>query len=143
VDEQGRELGRHAGFWRFTPGQRKGLGVAAGAPLYALRSEPATNAVIVGPRAALATEEVSVRGRLHVEVERAEAKLRYRSPAVGARVTTTDGGFRLRLDRPAYGVAAGQAAVLYDDGAVVGAGTILLDPAETVTPVPAFESEDR
>ena len=94
VDEQGNELGRHAGFWRFTPGQRKGLGVAAGEPLYALRSEPGTNAVVVGPRAALATDEVTVRGRLYVELERAEAKLRYRSPAVGARVTSTDGGFR-------------------------------------------------
>ena len=141
VDEQGSELGRHAGFWRFTPGQRKGLGVAAGEPLYALRSEPETNAVVVGPRAALATDEVTVRGRLHVELDRVEAKLRYRSPAVGATVTQTEGGFRLSLDRPAYGVAAGQAAVLYDEGAVVGAGTIVVDPAETVTPVPAFESE--
>jgi tRNA-specific 2-thiouridylase len=141
VDEQGNERGRHAGFWRFTPGQRKGLGVAAGEPLYALRSEPETNAVVVGPRAALATDEVTVRGRLHVELDRVEAKLRYRSPAVGATVTQTEGGFRLRLDRPAYGVAGGQAAVLYDEGAVVGVGTILVDPAETVDSVPAFESE--
>jgi tRNA-uridine 2-sulfurtransferase len=139
VDEQGNELGRHAGFWRFTPGQRKGLGVAAGEPLYALRSEPGTNAVVVGPRAALATDEVTVRGRLHVELERAEAKLRYRSPAVGASVTSTDGGFRLRLDRPAYGVAPGQAAVLYDRDAVVGAGTI--EPAATSAATRAFESE--
>ena len=139
VDEQGNELGRHAGFWRFTPGQRKGLGVAAGEPLYALRSEPGTNAVVVGPRAALATDEVTVRGRLHVELERAEAKLRYRSPAVGASVTSTDGGFRLRLDRPAYGVAPGQAAVLYDRDAVVGAGTI--EPAATSGAARAFESE--
>jgi tRNA-specific 2-thiouridylase len=141
VDEQGNELGRHEGFWRFTAGQRKGLGVATGEPLYALRSEPRTNAVVVGPRAALATTEVSVRGRLHVEVDRAEAKLRYRSPAVGASVTRTAGGFRLDLDRAAYGVAPGQAAVLYDDGAVVGAGTIVVDPVETVPRVPAFESE--
>jgi len=141
VDEQGTELGRHAGFWRFTPGQRKGLGVAAAEPLYALRSEPATNAVVVGPHAALATDEVTVRGRLYVELDRAEAKLRYRSPAVGAAVTAIEGGFRLRLDRPAHGVAAGQAAVLYDEGAVVGAGTIVVDPTETVTSVPAFESE--
>jgi tRNA-uridine 2-sulfurtransferase len=139
VDVQGNELGRHAGFWRFTPGQRKGLGVAAGEPLYALRSEPGTNAVVVGPRAALATDEVMVRGRLHVELERAEARLRYRSPAVGASVTSIDGGFRLCLDRPAYGVAPGQAAVLYDRDAVVGAGTI--EPAATPTAARAFESE--
>jgi tRNA-specific 2-thiouridylase len=139
VDVQGNELGRHAGFWRFTPGQRKGLGVAAGEPLYALRSQPVTNAVVVGPRAALATDEVTVRGRLHVELERAEAKLRYRSPAVGASVTSADRGFRLRLDRPAYGVAPGQAAVLYDRDAVVGAGTI--EPAATSAGARAFESE--
>jgi tRNA-uridine 2-sulfurtransferase len=138
VDEQGNELGRHGGFWRFTPGQRKGLGVAAGEPLYALRSEPATNAVVVGPHAALATDEVHVRGRLHVEVDRAEVKLRYRSPAVGATVSATDRGFRLHLDRPAYGVAAGQAAVLYDGDAVVGAGTI--EPVETFVPAGAFRS---
>ena len=138
VDEQGNELARHAGFWRFTPGQRKGIGVAAGEPLYALRSEPGTNAVVVGPRAALATDEVTVRGRLYVELERAEVKLRYRSPAVGASVTSTDGGFRLRLDRPAYGVAPGQAAVLYDRGAVVGVGAI--EPTETLATTGAFRS---
>ena len=139
VDEEGTELGRHDGVWRFTPGQRKGLGVAAEEPLYALRSDAATNTVVVGPRAALATTTVAVRGRLHLPLERAEAKLRYRSPAMGARIETLEGGFRLRLDRPAYGVAPGQAAVLYDDEAVVGAGTI--EPAETFIGVSAFESE--
>jgi tRNA-specific 2-thiouridylase len=139
VDEQGAELGRHGGFWRFTPGQRKGLGIAAGEPLYALRSDPATNTVVVGTKAALATTTIGVRGRLHVPLERAEAKLRYRSPAVDVRVEPTSGGFRLHLDRPAYGVAPGQAAVLYDAGAVVGAGTI--EPTETLEAIPAFESE--
>jgi tRNA-uridine 2-sulfurtransferase len=141
VDEDGSEVGRHSGFWRFTPGQRKGLGVAAGQPLYALRSEPGTNTVVVGPRAALATRDIYVRGRLHLPVERAEAKLRYRSPVVGARVTETAAGFRLRLDEPAYGVAVGQAAVLYDEGAIVGSGTIVTDPAETFRSAPAFESQ--
>jgi tRNA-uridine 2-sulfurtransferase len=136
VDEAGNEVGRHDGFWRFTPGQRKGLGVSAPEPLYALRSEAATNTVVVGPRAALATRVVHVRGRLHAPVSRAEAKLRYRSPAVQSAVAPTDGGFRLELDRPAYGVAPGQAAVLYDDGAVVGAGTIV--GAETAREASAF-----
>jgi tRNA-uridine 2-sulfurtransferase len=130
VDEQGNELGRHGGFWRFTPGQRRGLGVATGAPVYALRSEPPTNTVVVGLRDALATRSIAARGRLHLPVERAEAKVRYRSPAVGAQVVPTSNGFRLELDSPAYGVAAGQAAVLYDGDAVVGAGTIVAEPAE-------------
>jgi tRNA-specific 2-thiouridylase len=139
VDESGVERGRHDGFWRFTPGQRKGLGVSVGEPLYALRSDPATNTVVVGPREALATTTVRVRGRLHLPLERAEAKLRYRSPAVGARIEPTETGFLLELDQPAYGVAPGQAAVLYDDGAVVGSGTI--EPAATPAAVSALESE--
>ena len=143
LDEDGNELGRHGGFWRFTPGQRKGLGVAAREPLYALRSDPGTNAVVVGPRAALATREVYARGRLHLPVTRADAKLRYRSPAVPASVTATETGFTLQLDEPAYGVAPGQAAVLYADEAVVGSGTIVPEPAETFRPLPAFESEAR
>lgn len=124
VDETGVEVGSHEGFWRFTPGQRRGLGVATGEPVYALRTEPRTNTVVVGPRTALGRRRVSVRGRLYVPVERVEAKLRYRSPAVAADVEQTSNGFRLHLAEPAYGVARGQAAVLYEDGVVVGAGLI-------------------
>jgi tRNA-uridine 2-sulfurtransferase len=124
VGEDGAERGRHEGFWRFTPGQRRGLGVAAAEPLYALRTEPRTNTVVVGPRESLARRDVSVRGRLFAPVERADAKLRYRSPAVPAEVEETASGFRLRLDEPVYGVAPGQAAVLYDGHVVVGSGLI-------------------
>lgn len=124
VDEQGRELGRHQGFWRFTPGQRRGLGVAGGMRLYALRTEPQTNTVVVGPPEALARRRVTAAGRLYAPVERVEAKLRYRSPAVPARVEPAPRGFRLLLDRPAYGVARGQAAVLYEDEVVVGSGLV-------------------
>jgi tRNA-uridine 2-sulfurtransferase len=125
LDEAGTVLGRHDGFWRFTPGQRKGIGVAAGTPLYALRTEPAANAVVVGPRESLARRRVTARlGRLFVPAERVEAKLRSRSAAVTATVEPLARGFRLRLDEPAYGVAPGQAAVLYEDDAVVGAGLV-------------------
>jgi tRNA-uridine 2-sulfurtransferase len=124
VGEDGRELGRHDGFWRFTPGQRRGLGLAAAERLYVLGTRPSTNAVVVGPRASLARTEVTARGRLYSQSERVEAKLRYRSPAVPARVEPTPRGFRLELDEPTYGVAAGQAAVLYVDDAVVGYGLI-------------------
>jgi tRNA-uridine 2-sulfurtransferase len=125
VDESGAEVARHGGFWRFTPGQRRGLGVAAGEPVFALRTEPRTNTVVVGPRASLARTRIAVRsGRLHVPVDRAEAKLRYRSPGAPASVEATARGFRLALDDPAYGVAPGQAAVLYEEDVVVGAGLI-------------------
>jgi len=124
VDEQGRQLGRHGGFWRFTTGQRRGLGVSSEEPLYVLRTDPGANTVVVGPRESLAVETISARGRLYVRVNRAEVKWRYRSPAVPAAVEETEHGFRLALEAPAYGVAAGQTAVLYDDGVVVGAGLL-------------------
>ena len=124
VDEDGTELGTHDGFWRFTPGQRRGLGVSAAEPRFALRTNAATNTVVVGPRESLAVTRVRAAGRLYVPAGRADVKLRYRSPAVPATVTEEDGGFALELDGAAYGVAAGQTAVLYDGDAVIGAGRI-------------------
>ena len=124
VDESGAEVGVHDGYWRFTPGQRRGLGVAAAEPLYALETSPGTNTVVVGPRESLARRTVTARGRLFAPTSNVEAKLRYRSPGVAARVEETAAGFRLRLDEPAYGVARGQAAVLYDGDVVVGSGLV-------------------
>jgi tRNA-specific 2-thiouridylase len=124
VDESGRVLGRHTGVWRFTPGQRRGLGVAAREPLYALRVDRAANAVVAGPRSALACTRVEVEGELYLPIERADAKLRHRAEAIPARVRPGRRGFVLELDDPAYGVAAGQVAALYVDDAVVGAGVI-------------------
>jgi tRNA-specific 2-thiouridylase len=130
VAADGRAVGTHDGHWRFTPGQRKGLGVSAAEPLYALETDPRSNTVTVGPREALARRRVTARGRLYETVTRVEAKLRYRSPAVGATVEETASGFRLRLDEPAYGVARGQAAVLYDGDVVVGCGLVTSSAAD-------------
>jgi tRNA-specific 2-thiouridylase len=124
LDEDGVTVGEHDGFWRYTPGQRKGLGVVAERPLYVLGADSRSNTVRVGPRESLARTHVAAAGRLYVDVERAEAKLRYRSPAVPSSVSATEGGFELELDEPAYGVAPGQAAVLYEDDAVVGCGLV-------------------
>jgi tRNA-specific 2-thiouridylase len=124
VDEEGRELGRHDGVWRYTPGQRRGIGVAATEPLYALRTDVVSNTLVIGPRGSLARTAVDVTGVLHVPVARAEAKLRYRSAAIPARVSPRQDGFALELEQPAYGVAPGQLAVLYADGAVVGCGVV-------------------
>ncbi|HEX4519963.1 MAG TPA: tRNA 2-thiouridine(34) synthase MnmA [Gaiellaceae bacterium] len=130
VDETGEQIGSHDGYWRFTPGQRRGLGVAAPEPLYALATDAKTNTVVVGPRASLARRRVAVRGRLDGAACRVEAKLRHRSPAVAATVVESPGGFELLLDEPFYGVAPGQTAVLYDDGAIVGSGVIVSAAAD-------------
>jgi tRNA-specific 2-thiouridylase len=124
LDEEGRELGTHEGYWRFTPGQRRGIGVAGAAALYALRTEPESNTLVVGPRESLARRTVTAQGSLYVPVRRADAKLRYRSPAIPASVAERPGGFSLDLDEPAFGVAPGQAAVLYEGDTVVGCGLV-------------------
>ncbi len=124
VDEAGRELGRHSGYWQFTPGQRKGLRVAGGTPFYTLSADAATNTVVVGPHASLGKTRVQAAGRLYVATTRASVKLRYRSPAVAADVSGRPDGFELELNEPAYGVAAGQAAVLYEGDSVVGCGIV-------------------
>jgi tRNA-uridine 2-sulfurtransferase len=124
VDEDGATIGEHDGFWRYTPGQRKGLGVVAERPLFVLGSDPLANTVRVGPRESLARTHVTAAGSLYVDVERADVKLRYRSAAVASAVRATNDGFALELDEPAFGVAPGQAAVLYEGDAVVGCGLV-------------------
>lgn len=124
LDESGAVVGHHDGLWRFTPGQRRGIGVASREPFYALRSDLEANALVVGPRRALGTTHVEASGRLYVEVDDVEVKLRYRSMPVAARVSATASGFALELSEPVEAVAPGQVAVLYDGDAVVGAGVI-------------------
>ena len=124
VDEAGVALGSHQGHWRFTPGQRRGLRLDGGRALYVLGTDAVANTVTVGPRDALAVREVEAHGRLHVPVDRADVKVRYRSDAIPASVVATQDGFRFELDEPAFGVALGQFAVLYADDAIVGAGAI-------------------
>jgi len=128
VDVEGRELGRHRGAWRYTPGQRRGIGLAAAEPLYALRTDMASNTLVVGPKAALASRRVRVRGRLYADVDRADAKLRHRSDPTPTRIEPTSDGFVLELDEPVHAVAAGQVAALYDGDAIVGAGVIVHEP---------------
>ena len=124
VDDRGRQIGTHDGHWRFTPGQRRGLRLTTPRPLYVLRTDAAANTVTVGTRDRLATTRIEARGRMYVPVTSGQVKVRYRSAAVAASVEQTGDGFRLALDEPAYGVARGQVAVVYDEDAVVGAGVI-------------------
>jgi tRNA-specific 2-thiouridylase len=124
VDEKGTLLGTHDGHWRFTPGQRKGIAVSTVTRLFALRIDARTNTLVVGPRESLGRRDVSVRGRMYAPASRVEVKLRYRSPAVSGQVTHVGRRLRISLDEPAYAVAPGQTAVLYEGDAVVGSGVV-------------------
>lgn len=125
VDRVGRRVGSHDGHWRYTPGQRRGLGVAAGRPLYAVATDAASNTVVVGSREELARTSLAARGRLYAPVERADVKIRYRSAPVAATIGEIAGGFTAELDEPVHGAAPGQTAVVYDGDVVVGAGTLV------------------
>ena len=125
----GTSSGATPGAVAYTPGQRRGLGVAAPTPLYVLRADAARNELVVGPRSRLACSEVLLReARARRRARRAcTPSCAARSPTVAARVERVPEGLRLRLDEPVYGVAAGQTAALYDDdGCVVGSGVIAL-----------------
>ncbi len=126
-DAAGRVLGTHGGHWRYTVGQRRGIGVAAPEPLYVLATDSERNAVVVGPREALATH------RIRLEPARAigdlgerplEVRVRYRGRPLRGRATTTAAGIGVDLVNPADGAAPGQTAALYRDGLLVAAGTI-------------------
>jgi tRNA-specific 2-thiouridylase len=131
VDAAGAVIGRHRGHHHFTVGQRRGLGVAAPEPLYVLATDARANRVTVGPRDALATHAVAVRGaRLHRAGAEVDAvKLRYRSRPVACRVAgdPAPGAHRrlqLELADPVDGAAPGQTACLLRGDVVVGWGTI-------------------
>jgi tRNA-specific 2-thiouridylase len=131
VDLRGTVLGLHRGQHRFTVGQRRGLGIDGGEPLYVLDRDAVSGRVTVGPRAALAASRVSVRGaRLHRSGARVDrVKLRYRSRPLGARVLGAPPAGRhrtlgLELSEPVDGAAPGQMACLMDGDLVVGWATI-------------------
>jgi tRNA-specific 2-thiouridylase len=130
VDPAGSVLGRHPGHHHFTIGQRRGLGVANGEPLYVLATDAASNRVTVGHRDELATTTVRLRGaRLHRESGRTDrVKLRYHARSIPCRVSAAGAGehaeLELDLDEPAHGVAPGQTACLLDGDLIVGRATI-------------------
>jgi tRNA-uridine 2-sulfurtransferase len=129
VDSAGRVLARHRGAHHFTVGQRKGLGVAAGEPLYVLSTDVRANRVVAGPRAELETSRVAVRGvRLHRDAGEVDAvRLRYHAPAIPARLDA-DAGV-VDLERPVAGAAPGQVACLLRGDVVVGWATIVAGTA--------------
>jgi tRNA-specific 2-thiouridylase len=131
VDREGNVLASHSGHEAFTVGQRRGTGVASGDSLYVLHKDAARNRITVGPREALLSDRVRVRGaRLHRDGARVDrVKLRYRARPLPARITGAAPAGRhasltIELGEPVAGAAPGQLACLLDGELVVGYGTI-------------------
>ncbi len=137
VHMDGRVMGRHEGVIHYTIGQRRGLGIATGEPLYVIKIDAPARRVIVGPREALLTaslviEEVNWLGEGTIEAacdaaRPVQARVRSTRPPVAARLGHVEGIPAIVFDTPEAGVARGQACVLYDaDGGtrVLGGGFI-------------------
>lgn len=129
VDLQGRVLGRHPGYWHFTPGQRKGLGVGGGTPYFVVDLNPCRNEVIVGRREEAVTDGFRVTdvvwGALPgVGTEGVTCRVKVRS-AGEPRGPVVFRGDWCDLAVPLAGVAPGQSAVFYDDAGNILAGGVI------------------
>ena len=137
----GRVLGQHKGVIHYTVGQRRGLNIGGGDPLFVIRLEPETGTVIVGPREALLEDQVLVRevnwlGDAPLGPDGIEVQVKLRSlqplvpatlfaPADGAADGAMGGGAQVSLHEAQAGVSPGQACVFYDGSRVLGGGWIV------------------
>jgi len=123
VDLSGRVLGRHPGVVHFTVGQRRGIEIGGQKePLYVVRIEPEQARIVVGPRRALAVETMRVADWNWLGEDQRDVSVKVRSLAPA--VTATRNGDWIRFEQAEYGVAPGQAAVLYDGSRLLGGGWI-------------------
>jgi tRNA-uridine 2-sulfurtransferase len=132
VTADGRRLGEHAGVHHFTVGQRRGLGVATGEPLYVIATEPETQRVIVGANDDLLRARFFAREVNWISIgppaapARAQVKIRNKHEAAGATLRPTEAPERVEVifDEPQRAVTPGQGAVFYDGELVLGGGWI-------------------
>jgi len=131
LDEKGKALGTHRGIISHTIGQRKGLGIAAGEPLYVIAIDPERNAIVVGPKEKAFSDELVASGLNWIAFETPAyplptlAKIRYRHPEAEAVVTPLgEDKVNVKFTQPQMAITPGQAVVFYDEDVVVGGGTI-------------------
>jgi tRNA-uridine 2-sulfurtransferase len=132
VTTEGRVVGEHSGVHHFTVGQRRGLGVAAGEPLYVISTEPASKRVVIGRNDALLRATMTVSDVNWISIAapvvptRAEIKIRNKHQAAPATITPTAVPSRVEVhfDEPQRAVTPGQGAVFYSGELVLGGGWI-------------------
>ena len=130
VDESGNKLGMHHGLVHYTIGQRKGLGIAAGEPLFVLDKDAKTNTLVVGPASSAGVTEVTASDVNLISVAEitepieVEVKVNYRAVPRKATVHMEGDTLIARFEEPVRAVAPGQALVMYQGDVVVGGGTI-------------------
>lgn len=131
IDLNGQVLGKHNGIIRYTIGQRKGLGLAAGHPVYVISKDLENNTVTVGGNADLMTQSLTATDFNWIAERPTQplycmAKTRYNMKEVACTVICEGNTARVEFDAPVRAVTAGQAVVLYDGDYVLGGGTIIV-----------------
>ena len=130
VDTEGRQLGTHRGLLGYTIGQREGLGIAVGMPMYVVGLDHADNRLVVGPREALLGRDCRISAVNWISIPppttpvRASVKIRSRHTPAAATITPERSGARVEFDEPQSAITPGQAAVVYDGEVVLGGGWI-------------------
>jgi tRNA-specific 2-thiouridylase len=131
VDEDGRVLGKHAGIIHYTVGQRKGLGIALGEPMYVKSKNAADNTVTLCRNQSLFSSELDADRINLIAAEklsapmRVQVKIRYQHVPAPATVTQTgDDSLHVVFDAPQRAIAPGQSVVIYDNDTVIGGGII-------------------
>jgi len=134
ISGDGDTLAEHNGVHHFTIGQRKGLGVAVGEPLYVTQIQPADRKVVVGPKTALKRGTFFAERANWISIPdltapiECDVKIRYRFRPARAEVRPAgEGRFEVEFAEPQLAVTPGQAAVLYDGDVVIGGGWISSD----------------
>lgn len=126
----GKKVGSHKGLIHYTVGQRKGLGIALGEPVYITKIDPITNKIYLGVEGSQLKSELTASGMSYIpfdnltEPMRCSAKIRYNAKSAPCVVTPVENGVKVVFDLPQRAVTPGQSVVFYDNNMVLGGGTI-------------------
>ncbi len=131
IDTKGNVIGRHKGIFHYTVGQRKGLGMTFGKPMFVVKIDPVANTVTLGDNADTFQNELFAKELNWIAFDQlpdagisCKVKIRYNGPAQDATVYPANGGVRVVFDEPVRAVTPGQSAVFYDGDIVLGGGII-------------------
>lgn len=130
VDKAGKKLGQHKGYPFYTVGQRKGLEIALGKPVYVTQIDPETNTVVLGDEEDLNRSEMTVTKLNWLKYDgvtdgmEATTKIRYKDKGSLSNLYTADGNIRVHFYEEVKGIAPGQSAVFYEGNDVIGGGII-------------------
>jgi len=131
VDKKGNILGTHRGIIHYTIGQRKGLGISSGTPLYIIRIDAKGNRIVVGEQKDLLSKELIAKDVNLIAINclkkpvKVTAKIRYQHKEARAVITPVGNRIKVVFDEPQSAITPGQAVVFYQDETVIGGGTIV------------------